>query len=424
MNGKTVPFPLVPSSGSRKRIRRGKFCSLAVCFLFVSWGTAAELAAQEPAQQQVQGATHLNAEATVDQTAADVSTSGQDAWPTDRGDAAATGTTRQQLPDDLVELWRYPTGQPIESTVVVLAGRVFAGDVEGGLHAISLRDGSQIWKQTIESGYLAPPTASEALVMIGDYDGVVHAFDTKTGAPAWEYETKGEISGGVTLAGDTALVSSQDGNLYALDKLTGKELWIYETGDQIRCRPTVAGKRTFLGGCDGSLHSVRITDGQPAADPIPLDGPTGSTPAIVGVNAYLPTHSGAVMAFDWSTGKQLWSYQDADRPQEFRNSAAATPDHVIVANKNRQVIALNPSDGKVQWTAQLKRRADASPVVAGDDVWVTATDGRIYRIDANTGKEKWQYEIRGSFIAPPAVAEQRLLVATDKGVIVCFGAKP
>ena len=374
---------------------------------------------QQPTAQPVERAAQPAASTAA---ATPLDPSGDD-WPTDRGDQAATGATSVQLADALQELWRYDAGQPIEASAVIADETVYAGDVEGTLHAIAIGDGSLRWKQTVDSGYLAPPTVAGDLVVIGDYDGVVRAFRKASGEAAWQYETGAEITGGVTIVGDLVLAASQDGNLYALDRQTGKQVWTYATGDQIRCRPTVAGDRTFLGGCDGALHSVKIADGTSAAEPIPLDGPTGSTPAVIGDRAYLPTQSGAVMAFDWRAGKQLWTYLE-DRPQEFRNSAAANAAHVIVASKSRQILALDPQTGNVQWQAALKRRADASPVIAGTDVWVTATDGRIYRFDLETGKEEWQYEIRGAFIAPPAIANQRMVVATDEGVIICFGEKP
>jgi outer membrane protein assembly factor BamB len=98
-----------------------------------------------------------------------------------------------------------------------------------------------------------------------------------------------------------------------------------------------------------------------------------------------------------------------------------TEDQVVIASKNRGVISLNPTTGKVQWTTMLRKRADGSPVIAGDDVWVAAADGRLYRLSLADGTEKWQFEERGSFAASPAIAGNRLIVANDKGSVICFG---
>lgn len=342
-------------------------------------------------------------------------------WTMDRGDLAASGFTPIKLEESLAEKWTYDAGQGIETAVVLSGDRLFAADVDGGVHAVHVATGERLWYTKIPSGFLAPPSASGELVIVCDYDGMVHALDASTGTSRWTFPTSGEIDAGATILGDRVLISSQDGNLYAVKIADGQSLWTYATGDQVRCRPAVAENRTFLGGCDGQLHRVQVENGQPAGEPIKLDGPTGSTVAIVGDQAYLPTQSGAVLAFNWKTGQSLWTYTPTDRPQEFRSSAAATSTHVVVANKNRQVLSLDPQSGALQWSVTLPRRSDASPVIAADDVWVTATDGRIYRFALDDGTERWQYELRGSILAPPTIIESALIVATNEGKIICFG---
>ncbi|MDB4331506.1 PQQ-like beta-propeller repeat protein, partial [bacterium] len=71
----------------------------------------------------------------------------------------------------------------------------------------------------------------------------------------------------------------------------------------------------------------------------------------------------------------------------------------------------------------LKRRSDASPVIAGEDVWIAASDGRLIRLSLKDGKEKWTYEVRGSFLAAPAIVGDELFIGDDDGILRCF-AKP
>jgi outer membrane protein assembly factor BamB len=47
----------------------------------------------------------------------------------------------------------------------------------------------------------------------------------------------------------------------------------------------------------------------------------------------------------------------------------------------------------------------------------------MYAFDAQTGEERWTYQLTGQLIASPSISEGKLLVATDKGTIACFGAK-
>jgi outer membrane protein assembly factor BamB len=61
-------------------------------------------------------------------------------------------------------------------------------------------------------------------------------------------------------------------------------------------------------------------------------------------------------------------------------------------------------------------------VIAGSSVVVAAADGRLIVLDLKTGAEKWLYEVKGAFIGSPAIAEGKIVVASDKGTVFCFGA--
>ncbi len=365
-------------------------------------------------------------------------------WPLSRGDAESSGAILATLPDDLTLLWEFQADEAIETTPVVADGRVFVADVMGQIYAVNFDDGKEIWRHDYDTGFVASPSVSKissdkdstggvgaqasdsqttasSMVVIGDVEGNLYALDAATGKEIWKQTTGGEINGSAGFYKDKVLVTSQDGKLYAFAITDGSLLWTYETDDQIRCSPTIAGSQTFLGGCDGRLHRVDLDTGKVVGEPMSLGGPTGSTPAVSGDFAYVPIMDGAVLAFDWKAGTERWRYEDPERPQEYRGSAAVTDSLVIVSSRNKFVDAISTESGQQVWRHTLRRRADASPVVAGDNVWVASTDGRLIRLDKATGEETWQYEIRGGFIASPAIAQHRLVVADDNGVVRAFG---
>lgn len=344
-------------------------------------------------------------------------------WPTPRGDAQSTGHADQTLPANLKVRWEYKADEAIETTPVVVGNRVFVADVMGKVYAIDRDKGTKIWEIDFKTGFLAAPAVNSGRLVIGDIDGKLYALDVATGKELWRKSTDGEMSGSVAFYGDNVLATSQDGKLYCFQLKDGVAVWTYQTNDQIRCSPTVAGDRTFLGGCDGQLHVVDLKTGKLVGESFELGGPTGSTPSVVGTKAFLPIMDGAVLAFDWKAQKELWQYTDEERPQEYRNSAAVTDELVVVSSQYKQVDAITIATGKLKWRHTLRRRADASPVIAGKDVWIAATDGRLIRLGLEDGTdEKWSYEIRGSFLAGPAIAGQELFIADDDGVVRCFGA--
>jgi outer membrane protein assembly factor BamB len=338
-----------------------------------------------------------------------------------RGDAQSTGSTSQSLAATLQVRWEFTADEAIETTPVVAGGRVFVSDVMGQLYALDQRDGKEIWRRQYDTGFLASPAVKGDLLVIGDIEGNLYAIDAAKGTEIWKQTTEGEINGAAAFHKSNVLVTSQDGRLYCFAAEDGAPVWTYQTDDQIRCSPTLAGDLTFLGGCDGQLHIVDLNTGKAAGEPLPLGGPTGSTPAVLGDRAFLPIMDGVVLAFDWKRRKEIWQHEDDERPQEYRGSAAVTKDLVVVSSQFRQVDALATDTGKPRWRHTLKRRADGSPVIAGNDVWIAGTDGRLIRLSLTDGSERWSYEVRGAFLAGPAIANGELFIADDEGVVRCFG---
>ncbi len=348
----------------------------------------------------------------------------QTQWPTERGGVASQGRSASKMPAQPVELWSYAVdGAEFSGTPIVAMNRVYLADFQGTLHCVSLTDGSLIWKKDLKTGFLVAAAFQDGKLVLPDYDGIVHCLDAATGEPTWTFETGGQIDAGANFYKDITLVTSEDGFLYALGLNDGVLRWKYETGDQLRCSPTVAGNLTFLGGCDRVLHIVDLDKGTSTGAMLPLDAPTGSTPAVLGDLAVVPTHSGVVTGYDWRAAKQLWQFTDTEITQEIKTSPAISDTDVFLTPQNKRVIALNKDSGKLKWEYVLRKRADSSPVYADGRVWITGIDGQLIALDAATGELVWNEQRTGKFTASPAIAEQRLIVASEKGVLYCFGAK-
>lgn len=351
-------------------------------------------------------------------------------WPMGRGNAAGTGATSGTLSDNLELLWEVELGGlGFDAGPIIAADKVFVADAEGRIFALNLSDGSEVWKRQWETGFLASPSYDQEILYAGDYSGKLRALDATSGEEKWTFDAEMEIDASPNFYGDAVLFTSQNGNLYAVDRETGKELWHYETGDQLQCGATLAGSRTFLGGCDSKLHVVDVERGTSLGEPMPLDAPTGSTPSVLGDTVFVPTYAGEIFAFsskDNTSEENVlkWRFTDEKMSREFKNSIAVGDGLVVAASRNRLVFALNTETGKVAWQHNLRKRADSSPVIAGDRVVIAASDGRVLLLDLANGEQQWMFEVKGGFLGSPAVAAGRLVVASDRGTVYCFGTQP
>ncbi len=218
------------------------------------------------------------------------------------------------------------------------------------------------------------------------------------------------------------MIGSQDATLYSLNALTGQVVWQLMLQDQIRCSPTIVDGRAFVAGCDGELHIVDVEKGVAIAS-VPINSPTGVTPAVRGDFAYFGTEAGEMLSVNWKEAKVAWNFVDSRRSQSIRSSPAVNESVVVYGSRSKQIYALHPKTGKELWTFPTKRRVDSSPVIVGDRAFVGSSDGRLYALTLLNGKKQWEYETGGGFTGSPAVADQRLVIANDDGVVYCFGSK-
>jgi outer membrane protein assembly factor BamB len=184
----------------------------------------------------------------------------------------------------------------------------------------------------------------------------------------------------------------------------------------------------FLAGCDGRLHVLDADTGDEKAA-VPIDGPTGTTPAAAGDRVFFGTEGGAFFAVDFLKAAVAWRVQAAANPQSYRSSAAIADDLVVVGSRGKAVEAFARQDGTRKWRHPMRGRVDAAPVVVattGDGgrwvVIVADSAGRIVALDAASGDTAWEFDAGGGFSAGAAVAAGRVVIASDDGKVWCFAA--
>lgn len=354
-------------------------------------------------------------------------------WPIVRGNVLGTGVAEGKLPSSPKVLWEFKTGidqAGFEGTPVIADGRVFLGDFIGHVYAIDLKTGQLVWKVKEKDGFLAAGCCSNGILVMGDFSGNIFGYKMSDGTKVWSVEIDSQIVRGGNLIGEDVLLSTDAGSLIGLELSTGKEKWKYATGDQLNSTASIWKQQALLGGCDSRLHQVDLTKGTPLRESLDLGAPTLSTPNIIGDIAIVPTQPGNVYAIRIDTGETLWSYNpDQSLNTDIRTSSATLAQYkdgkldgiVVVPSRNRRLLGLDASNGKLKWEAVLRKRAEAAPVVCDGRAWIGGTDGMIYSISLVDGKETWSYQMSGQILASPAVAENRLIIASEKGSVVCFG---
>ena len=204
---------------------------------------------------------------------------------------------------------------------------------------------------------MAAPAIRQGRLFIGDIDGKFLCLRADTGAKLWEFSAEAEIDSSANFYKDRVLFGSQDATLYCLRQETGELLWKHQIEDQIRCSPTVMGNRCFVAGCDARLHVIDLETGNPVGQGVPIDSPTGVTPAAVGDYVFFGTEGGEMLSVNWKESAVAWRFVDGKRALPFRSSPAVTSKRVIFRRPHQAAVFARLPTAAIRSGCSLPRDA-------------------------------------------------------------------
>jgi outer membrane protein assembly factor BamB len=296
-------------------------------------------------------------------------------------------------------------------------GIAFVGTRDGWLHAVRT-DGSLVWEFEA-AGAFGPPTVDGDTVYAGSTDGKLYAIAIPTGWPRWTYDAKEDLSTRPAVAGGLVLVASLQDTAFAVDARTGAWKW-HHRREQKGGALTIHGAASiqvgeglaYAGYSDGFVAALDLATGAtrwerrlaPGGTYVDVDGL-----ALDGSRVYAAAYSGALVAVDARTGKEVWSF------------AAPGASRVIVAGgaivlvTPQSVIALSPTSGAPLWTTALAGSPGAAPAVAGRWLVVPAGTGGLRWLEVATGRPLRRFDPGSGVLGAPGVAPGRVYVLSNAG---------
>ena len=100
---------------------------------------------------------------------------------------------------------------------------------------------------------------------------------------------------------------------------------------------------------------------------------------------------------------------------------------LLATSRNGELVAYSELADTLQflWSANLGSEIRATPVLAGDQVFVRSVDGRLYSLSAADGSEQWQVLRRVPALSltgnsEPLVTEDMVIVGFDDGKLSAY----
>ncbi|MGP1928488.1 MAG: outer membrane protein assembly factor BamB [Arsenophonus sp. NC-WZS1-MAG3] len=157
------------------------------------------------------------------------------------------------------------------------------------------------------------------------------------------------------------------------------------------------------------------------------------SPAYDDFIVYAADRKGTVKAIDVDSGAMLWSidlsqqvgFFTANLPALLSSGLTVSGDKLYLGTENGKVIALNKTNGKIEWETDVSGEALSQPVVSDGLVLIHTSNGVLQALDSQTGKNKWSINLDTSTLSirgksSPATAYGVAIVGSVGGRITAI----
>lgn len=268
-----------------------------------------------------------------DQPPAATATAGASPSPADAGDGDVFDSHADAVNLDGERIWDAPVQLDalVQMPVAVDDRAAYVGDVDGGVTALALGSGDELWTADVGSpvsGAVALDGERAYVASLGSQTepGAVVALDLSSGEELWR-STEEAISGNPVSAAvvtGSAVLVLEAGSVVSLDPRDGALNWRTEIVNPLRSppfffqgtatqAPVSADASVFVVDVTGRAYELDAETGVLGWDFALNDPSPVSPPVVTAEHVLVPTDSGTLSAIDRQTGRLVWRIDGSDR---------------------------------------------------------------------------------------------------------------
>ncbi len=260
------------------------------------------------------------------------------------------------------------------------------------------------WGQAVMNSHrdkLLHITTDERELYTQSTNGVLTAFDSETGKRLWSTQVGSSDRAMYPVTSNDDMLFVVSGmSLYGISKLDGQIQWDLRMPGQPATSPIADNREMYLGFMDGSMYAfdLKRVGELYAKSMLPRwshltvlwrykTSQTISVPAVPGAR---------LVAFASRNGS-LYSVTKEDRTLKFQfqtNTTLSAPfvrwkNNLLLASEDFNVYSLDMANGRYNWQFSSGMMIRKTPVVIGDELYLTPERGGMFKISPETGKQIW-----------------------------------
>jgi outer membrane protein assembly factor BamB len=367
-----------------------------------------------------------------------------DEWP-EPGGNPAHAMVHPALPDRIVRAWETSIGEGasrrsrVLSQPVIARGRVFAMDGTVQVSALDAASGSRIWQVDLKpegmrgSAFGGGPCFWNDRLFVSTGFAQVLALDPADGKVIWRQNVSAPVHSAPTVADGRIFAVTIENELNALSTDDGRKLWSHNgipepAGLLGGASPAVEGEVVIPAYTSGELFALRVENGRAVwsdslASVRSVNAISGladirGRPVIDHGRVFAVSHSGRMAAIDLRSGERVWEQDIASS-----HSPWVAGEFVFVLASDNALVCLTRKDGKIRWVHQLRRYEDekgksdpirwAGPVLGGNRLIVLSSLGELVSVSPDAGQRLGGQSVSGSAFLGPVIANNTLYLLDD-----------
>lgn len=224
------------------------------------------------------------------------------------------------------------------------------------------------------------------------------------------------------LVGDLVIQGNGLDGISAYERSNGQLKWRLPIENGVEPSATVIRDRLFFGASDGNFYSIAASTGE-VQWKFSTNAENLSAPLLDDGIVYFLAGNNVLYALDAATGRQLWLHSRQDTSQfSIRGGGRPTlhKGNIYIGFSDGSLVALNAKSGASVWEVQLNRNKrfrdiDATPVIEGDQLYITGYDDKLYCVSAEKGEVLWRVD--GGGYSAVTLAGDKIIYPTTTGEI-------
>jgi len=294
---------------------------------------------------------------------------------------------------------------PKNISITLYEGKIFASDSLGFIYSLDILNGKVLWKENFGVPFGSNILVYKDAIYVLNQNSRLYSFDTSDGRKIWSFDSlsgvlKQSKSGKISTYTDKLLFSNDVGDLTALDLSKQEVLWTRNLISQ----NILSFDNVF------KISNILINEN----------------------DVFVSSNKSELLNLNLVTGAIKWSKKIISSNDNVLNSR-----FLFTLTDNNFLICLNADSGEVIWSTNLSKKIPpikkgsdigilSTPkvnnifgiILGSDHLYVSSTDGQIYKISAINGKFISEKKVNNDLTNKPIIYKDKIAFLNESKELI------